>query len=285
MQGKIIKNISDLYTVLSKSQKYICKARGKFRNNKLTPLVGDEVLFDDKELIINEILPRSNELNRPNVANIDYALIVTSVVRPSISYQLLDKLIINCIKNHIKPIIIITKTDLITKDEITEINHNLLYYDRMGYKVFKNTELEKILKYIDNKFVVVTGQTGAGKSTFINHINPDLKIDTNEISEALGRGKHTTRHTEAYQIGNTFIIDTPGFGSSNLLSITKDELPTLFEEFNNYQCKFKNCKHINEKDCEIKKALLDNKILPSRYDNYLKFMEEVNENSSFLFKK
>lgn len=271
MTGKIIKNISNLYVVLSNNGTYDCIPRGKFKNIKLTPLVGDNVIFNDKECVIEEILPRTNELNRPKIANIDAALIVTSVVRPTISYNLLDKLIVTVENNLIEPIIVLTKTDLASDKEIDELNKSISYYKSVGYKVFRNDEIVALENYISGKFLVVTGQTGAGKSSLLNKLSPNLELETNEISDALGRGKHTTRHTEFYNIKDYYIADTPGFSDVNISYLTIDELKACFIEFDKYECKFRNCNHFKETGCAVKKAVYNKEILASRYENYLKF--------------
>jgi ribosome biogenesis GTPase len=206
------------------------------------------------------------------IANVDSALIVTSLKRPDLSTFLLDKMIVNVTIKDIEPIIIFTKYDLLTEEERKEINKIIDYYKQVGYKVALNTELDVIDNYIDNKVVVLTGQTGVGKSTLINKLLPDLNLETNDISDALGRGKHTTRHVELFNYKNSLIADTPGFSSLDIIEDEKDNLRFYFPEFNNDECKFRDCKHINEIGCKVKEDLNDNKILPSRYENYRKMV-------------
>jgi ribosome biogenesis GTPase len=276
MVGRITRIISNLYTVEvnnnGKISSYNCRARGKFRNDKLIPLVGDMVKFNEDENYILEIIERKNELSRPMIANVDSALIVTSLKRPDLSTFLLDKMIVNVTIKDIEPIIIFTKYDLLTEEERKEINKIIDYYKQVGYKVALNTELDVIDNYIDNKVVVLTGQTGVGKSTLINKLLPDLNLETNDISDALGRGKHTTRHVELFNYKNSLIADTPGFSSLDIIEDEKDNLRFYFPEFNNDECKFRDCKHINEIGCKVKEDLNDNKILPSRYENYRKMV-------------
>jgi ribosome biogenesis GTPase len=276
MVGRITRIISNLYTVEvnnnGKISSYNCRARGKFRNDKLIPLVGDMVKFNEEENYILEIMERKNELSRPMIANVDSALIVTSLKRPDLSTFLLDKMIVNVTIKDIEPIIIFTKYDLLTEEERKEINKIIDYYKQVGYKVALNTELDIIDNYIDNKVVVLTGQTGVGKSTLINKLLPDLNLETNDISDALGRGKHTTRHVELFNYKNSLIADTPGFSSLDIIEDEKDNLRFYFPEFNNDECKFRDCKHINEIGCKVKEDLNDNKILPSRYENYRKMV-------------
>ena len=273
MQGKIIKQISNDYTVLVEEKKYICKARGKFRNLSLTPLVGDEVIIN-KENYILEILKRKNELKRPSVSNIDEAIIITSLKHPDFSSNLLDKLITVIEYNNIKPIIIFTKKDLLTKEEYKHLKPYIDYYKKIGYDVYMNDEIDKIKQIFKNKVSVFTGQTGAGKSTLLNKLNPDLNLKTNEISIALNRGKHTTRHTELLEIEGGLVADTPGFSALDFGEMSKENIRDNFIEFNSYrqECQFSDCMHVHEKKCKIKEKVERGIILKSRYDNYLKFI-------------
>lgn len=272
MRGKIIKNISNDYTVLSEKNHYVCKVRGKIRNLNIIPLVGDEVIFDEKNCYILEILPRKNELIRPPVSNIDEAFIITSVKEPDFSSNLLDKLL-NVIEfHHIKPVICFTKLDLLKNKK--EIERLIQYYKKIGYSIFYNTELEKIKKSFKNKCIVFTGQSGAGKSTLLNHLNEKLSIKTAEISMSLGRGKHTTRHTELIPMFDGLVADTPGFSSLSFINVKKEDIRDNFIEFRKYKCKYKDCMHLKEEDCEIKRQVEQGNILKSRYQNYVKFVEE-----------
>ncbi len=276
MNGKIIKNISNDYTVLSEGKTYTCKARGKIRNMKITPLVGDEVIFDSNNCYILEILPRKNELLRPPVSNIDQAFIITSVKQPDFSSNLLDKLLTIIEFNNIKPIICFTKLDLLNDQERTAINSIIHYYEQIGYTIYLNTEIEKIKQSFSNKVTIFTGQSGAGKSTLLNHLDASLQIKTAPISLALGRGKHTTRHTELLKFSNGFVADTPGFSALSFVDMTPQDIRDNFIEFNEYRefCKYKDCMHDKEDQCEIKNKVNEGIILKSRYDNYLKFISE-----------
>lgn len=274
MQGKIIKNISNLYTVLVDNKTYDCKPRGKFRKLNITPLVGDEVIIDIENNYILDILPRKNELNRPSIANVDIAVILTSLKTPDLSLLLLDKQITFLILHNIKPVIVFSKLDLVDKDIIENINELSKYYESIGIKVFNNNELDNIKKYLKGKEVVITGQTGAGKSTLLNKLG-NLNIKTNEISKSLGRGKHTTRHVEIYDIDGINIADTPGFSALDIVDYSKEEIRDSFVEFNNNNCQFKDCMHNNEKNCDIKDKVEKKKILKSRYDNYIRIISEV----------
>lgn len=275
MEGIIIKNISNDYTVRTNNKDYVCKPRGKFRNLKITPLVGDKVIFDEDNNYILDILKRKNELVRPPVANIDQAVIVTSIAKPDFSDNLLDKLLCVIEFNNIKPIICFTKIDLLTEDEKDDAYKFMDYYKKIGYDVYENNELDKIKKIFKDKVTVFTGQSGAGKSTLLNKLDPSLNIKTDEISKALGRGKHTTRHVELINLFGGLVADTPGFSSLSFHEMTNDDIRDNFIEFNNYRekCAYKDCKHKLEDDCEIKRQLSSQNILNSRYQNYIKFID------------
>lgn len=268
MKGQIVKIISDKFTVNSHNQIYECKCRGKFRNDKIIPLVGDFVIFNEHEQLIKEILPRKNELIRPMVANIDQGIIVTSVKTPDFSTDLLDKLIVIMEHNQVKPIICLTKMDLLSKKEKRYIRKIINYYHKIGYLIFTNTKLSKLKKVIKGKVSVFTGQTGAGKSTLLNKLDKNLALKTAEISKALGRGKHTTRHVELMEVNKGKVLDTPGFSALEFNVLTKEEIKHTFKEFNKYKCPYKNCMHINEIECLIKKEVQKGHILPSRYETY-----------------
>lgn len=275
MQGIIIKIVSNDYTIKTTEGIYVCKARGRFRKEKITPLVGDTCIFDKEKKYIIEIEKRKNELVRPPVANIDQAFIITSAKQPDFSSNLLDKLLCIIEYNNIKPIICFTKLDLLNENETKEINEIINYYKKIGYKVFINTEIEEIRKSFKDKKTVFTGQSGAGKSTLLNRIDKNLNLKTDEISLALGRGKHTTRHVELMEIYGGLIADTPGFSSLDFIGMTNEDIRDNFIEFNEYRenCEYKDCMHIKENKCEIKNQIDKNNILNSRYENYIKFIK------------
>ena len=284
MKGQIVKVISNDYTVKYEQGKVVCKARGVFRNKNITPLAGDYCLFDVENKLITDILDRKNELKRPPVSNIDYAIIVMSTVEPDFSSLLLDKMIDIIEFNNIKPIICISKSDLLLTDKIKEY---IEYYKKIGYTVLYNTEIDRLLNVIENKTVILTGQSGAGKSSLLNRIDSSLNLKTDEISMALGRGKHTTRAIEFYEINNSLIADTPGFSSLNFDDLTKEDIRDNFIEFNEYRnnCKYSDCMHIKEDECEIKRRL-GKDILEERYNNYVDFIKEKENGSiSINFKQ
>lgn len=275
MQGQIIKIVSDLHIVNFNNINYPCKCRGIFRKEHITPLVGDYVLFNPEKKVIEKILPRKNEFKRPKVSNIDQAFLITSLKDPDFSDNLLDKLIILMELNNVKPIICITKEDLLNNDEKNKIETILNYYKKLNYCVISNTNIEQIKKLIAGKTSVFTGQTGAGKSTLLNKLNPDWKLKTGEISKALGRGKHTTRIVELFEVSNGKVMDTPGYSSLEFLDYNKENIKDAFIEFKNFPCPYKDCSHTNEKECNVKKAVVANNILKTRYDNYLKFINNL----------
>ena len=273
--GRIIKQISNDYTVELDDELVVCKPRGKFRQMDLSPIVGDFVTIDYDNKYILEINPRKNELIRPRIANVDYAVVITSVQIPEFSSNLLDKLLVNIEFNNIEPIICFTKMDLIDEVKRNEINEYINYYRKIGYKVYLNTdkELKDIFK---DKITVFTGQSGAGKSTLLNTLDSTLELETNEVSIALGRGKHTTRHTEFIPVCGGYIADTPGFSSLDFNNMTDADIRDNFIEFNQYRhsCEYADCMHYNEQKCEVKKMVENNEILKSRYENYLKFIKK-----------
>lgn len=275
MQGQIIKQISNLYTVKVGDMLYGCRARGKFRKNNLSPMVGDYVIINSDDNVIEDILDRKNVLERPVISNVDMAFIVTSTKKPNLDLTLLDKLISVIIFNDIKPVICFTKMDLLNPVEQENIENLKKYYEMIGIDCVYNTDTAEIKRLLDNNIVVLAGQTGAGKSSLINLLDETLDIETNEISEALGRGKHTTRHVELYEISDGYIADTPGFSALDLKDMNKEQLRDTFIEFRDYECKFRDCMHHKERDCGVKNALEEKMILQSRYNNYLLFLEEV----------
>lgn len=292
MKGQIRKALSGFYYVYSEEKLYQTRARGNFRKLKISPLVGDEVVFESTNQTdgyILEMLPRKNELVRPAVANVDQAVIVTSLVEPNFSYNLLDRFLVTLAHQSIKPIIYLTKVDIFDEEEkIDEIEH---IYGSIGYKVIVAKETSEAIDELEalfsEKLTVFMGQSGAGKSTLLNQILPELQLKTGEISDALGRGRHTTRHVELLEIAGGLVADTPGFSAIDFLSIEAVELPREFPEFvaRLDQCRFRECQHLNEPDCAIKAAVESGEIAQSRYDNYQQFMSEIEQKRPVYKKK
>jgi len=275
MEGRITRIISNLYTVTVEGKEYFCNARGKFRIKDITPSVGDFCEIDPENNYILDIKPRKNELTRPMISNVDVALIITSVKKPDLSLNLLDKQLSLIILNKIEPIICLTKLDLLNEDEAKEIDAIAKYYESIGIKVVNNNQKAEIEKIISDNLVVLTGQTGAGKSTLLNTLNKELNLETKPISEALGRGVHTTRHVELFNLFGGLIADTPGFSALDFKNVNKEKLRNSFIEFKNYPCEFKDCMHIKEINCGVIEAVEDKNIMKSRHGNYKKFIAEV----------
>ena len=281
MKGLIIKNISNDYLIKAENNLYNCKPRGKFRKDKIIPLVGDKVEFNEQDKYITKIYPRKNSLIRPSVSNVDQTLIVTSVKTPNFDTNLLDKLLTIISFNNIEPVICFTKLDLLDNKEQKEIETYINYYNNLGYKTVTNSKKENFSNIFDNKITVLAGQSGAGKSSLLNLLNPTLKLQTNEISKALNRGKHTTRHTELYKLLGGYIADTPGFSQVDFRKMTKYDIrDNMKEMFDNlHECKYRDCMHIKEDGCKVKQLLAEGTILKSRYNNYKLFISSVDERS------
>lgn len=275
--GKIVSINKDLYMVREGLCVFSCSVRGKLKSIKLT--VGDNVYFNKNTKTIESILDRKNSLSRPLVSNIDKLFVVVSTHLPNFSTYLLDKFLVLAENNKITPIIIVTKLDLCTKEEVKDIKKTLKYYRKIGYKVYTNKDIRKIKKEMKDNVIAVSGQTGAGKSTLLNKIDKTLDLKTGEVSEALGRGKHTTRLVELIYTNKSLIADTPGFSALDL-DLTKKEINDGFIEFG-YKCKYNTCLHNNSNGCSVIERVNDGIILKSRYDNYMKLISEVKNESKW----
>ncbi|MED4226041.1 ribosome small subunit-dependent GTPase A [Neobacillus cucumis] len=286
-EGKIVKALSGFYYVLHGETLIQCRGRGVFRKNKITPLVGDEVVFqaeNDLEGYILEVKERKNELVRPPIANVDQAILVFSAVEPDFSTVLLDRFLVLVEFNHIQPLICITKMDLTNHEENEKISAYANQYRAAGYEVIltsSETEMgiELLSPHIENKISVFAGQSGVGKSSLLNVLRPDLELKTNDISSHLGRGKHTTRHVELIKVGNGLIADTPGFSSLEFINIEMEDLTFCFPEIQkaSEKCKFRGCLHVSEPKCGVKTAVESEEIPNYRYEHYLDFLQEIKE--------
>lgn len=282
LKGKIIKALAGFYYVKSGGNIYQCRARGKFRNISFKPLVGDEVSFqieNETEGYILDIDERRNEFIRPAICNIDQAIIVVSAKEPDFSTLLLDKFLMLVEQKNIKPVICVTKIDLVKDDDpiFKEINQ----YQQAGYEIHilsstKKVGLETLKEIFTNKESVITGQSGVGKSTLLNALNIHLNLQTSHISKALGRGRHTTRHVELVEVLGGLVADTPGFSSLEL-EFSAIEAANAYHDFKEYSqhCKFRGCLHDSEPNCEVKKAVQEGKITKQRYEHYLTFLNEI----------
>ena len=276
MEGIIIKNISNDYLVKSGEDTYLCKARGKFRKMGLCPFVGDRVIFDENNHYLLEILDRKNSLVRPSVSNVDQAIIVCSVKRPDLDTYLLDKLLTIVSFHNIDPVICFTKLDLLDDSEKDNIVKYIDYYKKVGYQVVVNEEKDKILSLLHGKITVLAGQSGAGKSSLINRLDSRFHLKTDDISLALNRGKHTTRHTELFEINGGYLVDTPGFSDVNFFDMAKmdirDNMKEMFDGV--HFCKYRDCMHLKEDGCYVKKEVASGNVMKSRYEHYCSFIKE-----------
>lgn len=286
-KGQIRQSLSGYYDIFSEGKTYRTRARGNFRKKGQTPLVGDYVEFkadNENEGYVLKILERKNHLVRPPVANVDCAIVVTACIEPDFSSNLLDRQLVMLSENEIVPILYFSKADLMdetTKERMLPVfdYYSKYYRTVVSEKNMADEELVSALLEEAGNVLVVMGQTGAGKSTLLNRLDPKLKLETGEISKALSRGRHTTRKVSLMDVKGHLVADTPGFSSFELREIEKERLSSLFEDFNEYspQCRFRGCLHLNEPDCAVKAAVLEGKILESRYENYKLFQKMIQE--------
>ncbi|MCO4603490.1 ATP/GTP binding protein [Streptococcus infantarius subsp. infantarius] len=285
MQGRIIKSLAGFYYVESDGVVYQTRARGNFRKKGQTPYVGDFVDFsaeDHSEGYILAIHDRKNSLVRPPIVNIDQAVVIMSAKEPDFNANLLDRFLVLLEHKAIEPIVYISKMDLLTSpDEIAAIQKQ---YQEIGYRFC--TSLDELLPLLTDKVTVFMGQTGVGKSTLLNKIAPDLKLETGEISDSLGRGRHTTRAVSFYNVNGGKIADTPGFSSLDYEITNAEDLNKAFPELRRLSrlCKFRSCTHTHEPSCAVKDAVESGELWQSRYDNYLQFLSEI-ENRRETYKK
>lgn len=284
-KGIILKGVGGMYTVLSGGETYSCKPRGIFRNIGVTPLPGDDVVFDiigESQGNISDILPRENSLIRPAVANVDIAVIVLALSSPEPDFYFVDKITATCLIKGIEPVIAANKTDLAKVDYLNTIKEN---YSPTGIKCFfvsakEKTGLDEMVSYFDNKTVVFAGQSGTGKSTLLNAIIGQELMETGTISEKIERGKHTTRHTNFILTeGGAMIADTPGFSNVEPGDIEEKDLQYYYPEFEPAigQCRYQGCIHINEPDCRVKEAVAQGLIGNLRYENYIRIYNRLKE--------
>ena len=292
MQGKIIKGIAGFYYVnVVESGVYECKAKGVFRKEKIKPLVGDNVrieILDEENKTGNivEIFPRKNELIRPAVANIDQALVVFAVTKPTPHFNLLDRFLVMMERKEIPVVLCFNKKDIATSPEIAELE---AIYEKCGYPIvftsaLEQENIEEIRRLLLKKTTAIAGPSGVGKSSLINLLQNQVQMETGTISRKIERGKHTTRHSELIAVdADSYIMDTPGFSSLYFNDFEKEELKYYFREFASYegQCRFQGCDHVHEPGCAVKEALEEGKIHPVRYKNYLEMYTELKEKKRY----
>lgn len=279
-----MKSIGGFYYVRSGEKEYECKARGSFRKRGSSPVVGDRVMItvpDDGYCAIEQILSRRNQLKRPALANIDALVIVCSTVDPQPNYTVIDKMTAAAVNHQMEPVIVVSKNDLKNGDELAEV------YRQSGIRVYQcspdsREETDALLSFLRGKVSAFTGNSGVGKSTLLNRLFPQLELQTGDISEKLGRGRHTTRVVELFELDGCFVADTPGFSTVDLQRyemIDKEQLQYCFPEFEQYlgQCQFTSCAHTCEKGCAVLAALEEGKIAPSRHRSYVQMYNEVKD--------
>lgn len=275
--GIITKGIGGFYYVLSNGEIFECKARGVFRKEKITPMVGDNVEIEVKggKGSIVKILPRKNELVRPAVANVDTLVLVVAATSPEPNLMLIDKMLVYAEKCGITAVICINKTDLTQRDDIKDI------YENAGYRVIctsaeKDENLDELKELIKGRVTAFSGLSGVGKSSILN-ILTDANMETGSLSEKIERGKHTTRHVELISISDGFVFDTPGFSSLELPELTLEELSECFPEIDKYSgdCKFRGCSHIKDQGCAVKEAVERGEISSERYKSFCEMGEII----------
>lgn len=288
MQGKIIKGIAGFYYVhIAGKGVYECKAKGIFRKNKIKPLVGDDVVIDildeeKREGNIRDILARKNALIRPAVANVDQAMVIFAISRPAPNLSLLDRFLISMERQNVPVVVCFNKSDIAEPKEAARLQE---IYENCGCQVLftsvkEQAGTEQIRELLKDKTTVVAGPSGVGKSSMINFLYPKAEMMVGEISHKIDRGKHTTRHSELFSIGdNTYLMDTPGFSSLYLTDFEKEDLKEYFAEFRKYEpyCRFQGCMHLSEPDCGVKEALEEGKISSIRYESYKELYEELKQ--------
>ena len=286
MQGKIIKGIAGFYYVhVVESGVYECKAKGVFRKEKIKPLVGDDVEIEVSESVektgnIVRVLPRRNELLRPAVANIDQALVIFAIQKPAPHYNLLDRFLVMMESKGIPAVLCFNKEYIADESQVEELK---AVYGGCGYPMvfvsaLAGKNIDRIREILSGKTTAVAGPSGVGKSSLINVLQPEANMETGTISRKIERGRHTTRHTELFPVGeNSFIMDTPGFSSLYVNEFEKEELKEYFPEFAGYEgtCRFHGCSHIHEPGCAVKAAVDEGKIHSIRYQDYVEMYEEL----------
>ena len=291
LNGILMKSIGGFYYVRTDDGEYECKARGSFRKSGDSPVAGDKVVINIPEegfASIEEIIPRKNKLKRPALANIDILVIVCSTVDPEPNFTVIDKMTAAAVNNNMEPVIVVSKNDLKNGDKLADIYRNA---EISVYQCSPDAEeeAEKLREHLRGKVSAFTGNSGVGKSTLLNLLFPDLELQTGQISKKLGRGRHTTRVVELFELDGCYVADTPGFSTVDLQRyemIDKTQLQYCFPEFDKYlgECQFTSCAHICEKGCRILQAVQDGEIEESRHRSYVTMYNEVKNIKSWQLK-
>lgn len=279
--GLVIRALAGFFYVQIDDQILECKASKKITHRKDRIIVGDYVIVDTDENYIIDYVKRTHELIRPQIANVSKSFLVFSAKEPEINTGLLDRMLLNMTYNDLECTLIITKCDLLTAEELEQLKKDLMYYQNNLTDIYylkMDDDVEPILNLLHSEKYVITGQTGVGKSTLINRLIPNLNLQTQAISKALGRGKHTTREVNFYMLNNSYLIDTPGFSSLDL-DYTPENIRDCYSDFFKLapNCKFNGCYHENEPSCAVKQAVETGDIPQDRYDNYLKNLKQAKE--------
>ena len=292
MKGKIIKGIAGFYYVdVVESGLYECKAKGIFRKEKVRPLVGDEVEIEVLDEVkrtgnIERLLPRRNELVRPAVANIDQALVIFAVTDPKPHFNLLDRFLVMMERKEIPVVLCFNKRDIAKPEEAGKLRE---IYDVCGYPLLlvsalKEENVDKLREILRGKTTVAAGPSGVGKSSLVNLLQPEARMETGSISRKIARGKHTTRHSDLIGIEEgSYILDTPGFSSLYVNDFEKEELKLYFREFVPFEghCRFNGCSHVHEPGCAVKNAVEEGRIHRIRYENYLEMYRELRDKKKY----
>lgn len=290
MVGKIVKGVAGDYTVVAENgQKFVCRAKGIFRKNKISPLIGDNVEFEalnDEEGNIIKILERKNSLIRPACANVDQVMVVFAAASPEPNLNLLDRFLIMMQKQSVSAVLCFNKKDIADNERLRSLAEN---YEASGMKIvfasiLKSEGIEEIRELLKGKTTILAGPSGVGKSSMVNILAPNEIMEVGDLSEKIARGKQTTRHTELVEIGtDTFLCDSPGFSSLYLEDIDYRDLKNFYPEFDEYSggCRFLTCNHINEPDCAVKAAVQEGKIGASRYENYCLLFNELKQKKGY----
>ncbi|MGL5615666.1 MAG: ribosome small subunit-dependent GTPase A [Sarcina sp.] len=281
MEGRIIKGIGGFYYIKTEEGIIECKARGKFRYESLKPMVGDlvDIKIEKGKGVIEKIFERKSELIRPTVANVTRAFVVFAIKNPDINLELLNRFLVLCEYNDIEAIVCLNKIDICTDEEIENIKKDI---NSIGYEVLlinakEGKGIESLKERINDNITVLCGPSGAGKSTLFNSLIDKEHMETGDVSKKLGRGKHTTRHSELIEVENGYLVDTPGFSTLDINFLDRDKLKYCFPEFNDYEanCKFRGCNHYKEPSCAVKEKVEEGIINKLRYDFYIRTLEEI----------